>query len=632
MKKSIQCIVLGLVLCVPIMTQAAKPVFLITPVQKAPTIIYAGQTATATYQVTNNTPYDLNGNGVIGLPKGVVQVGGSCSNPFNLASGANCILGLQIVADSLQGDVDGGPVVCNTLANPLYCSRPLGNELHVVKSNSPSPTSVISASPTLLNLTEGGAAQTVTVINSSPTTAVDNLQVSIPGISAITIDPVNTTCTSTLTANSSCHYSFLPGAQAETNTIISINGSNTVGAVTVTANVSAVIINLSSPTLSFAVGNTGSVTVSNTSISTAVADLQVIIPVTSHITVANTSTCTVGGTIAASGSCILVLTTAVNVPTEIGTVITIQGHNTNAPTMTVTTTAAALSVTSPTLPQTLNANGTSTVSVSVRNTGTNDANNVQMSSPWTGVTFNPSSCGTITVGSTCTFSISSSTPNVAGQITIQGTDTNAATTPYIAFSYQGYLVFSTTGASPGTAKVLDARTSNPPFGWDSAALCKAVYVCTVTNATSSTNGQYLDGSGNSLLIIGNPPSATAPHIGTQVPTGGNAAATCYNVISDNTGSSPPTTVSNGTWYLPAICEMGAAGQATGCTPGAANIYSNLTRYGFGGFDTQLYWSSTESGSSYAWGIYLSGIRAGTQYVVKKGDAYNPARCVRAIAY
>ena len=56
MKKSIQLVVLGLALSCAVLAQAAKPVFLITPVTKAPSTIYAGQIITTAYTVTNTTP------------------------------------------------------------------------------------------------------------------------------------------------------------------------------------------------------------------------------------------------------------------------------------------------------------------------------------------------------------------------------------------------------------------------------------------------------------------------------------------------------------------------------------------------------------------------------------------------
>ncbi|MDR3502753.1 MAG: fibronectin type III domain-containing protein [Legionella sp.] len=120
---------------------AAKPVFLIKPITKAPAVLYLGETATANYLVTNNTPYVLKNNGLSQLPAGISQSGGSCRASFDLAPGQNCSIQLTIIADRLSGDVHGGPIVCNTINNPVYCARPTQQDgLEIKKINTPPPT------------------------------------------------------------------------------------------------------------------------------------------------------------------------------------------------------------------------------------------------------------------------------------------------------------------------------------------------------------------------------------------------------------------------------------------------------------------------------------------------------------
>lgn len=151
-------IALGLIFLIPGLSSAAKPVFLIVATQKAPTIIYAGETATATYQVTNHTPFPLNANGLRRLPAGIVQSGGTCAQPFNLAPGASCTITLQITADLLTGNVTGGPEVCNTLANPIYCSVPSTSDgLNIIKGNTfPPSDSFYTEGGTVSGLTTTG--------------------------------------------------------------------------------------------------------------------------------------------------------------------------------------------------------------------------------------------------------------------------------------------------------------------------------------------------------------------------------------------------------------------------------------------------------------------------------------------
>lgn len=141
MSKKLYSILWGAFLLIPNLLFAAKPVFLVTPIQKAPTTVSTGQTVTAIYQVTNNSPFVLNNNGVIDLPNGITQSGGTCSSPFSLAPGESCTLNLQIVANQLITDVHGGPIVCHKLSCPVYCSQPsVGNELNIVKSSLPTYT------------------------------------------------------------------------------------------------------------------------------------------------------------------------------------------------------------------------------------------------------------------------------------------------------------------------------------------------------------------------------------------------------------------------------------------------------------------------------------------------------------
>ena len=64
---------------------------------------------------------------------------------------------MQIVTDTLTGDVRAGPKVCNTLDNPIYCSWPSsGNELNITKSNNPPPLTSFTISGTISGPTASG--------------------------------------------------------------------------------------------------------------------------------------------------------------------------------------------------------------------------------------------------------------------------------------------------------------------------------------------------------------------------------------------------------------------------------------------------------------------------------------------
>ncbi|MDR3502637.1 MAG: hypothetical protein P4L79_08650 [Legionella sp.] len=243
-------IVLAVVGLIPGLLMAAKPVFLITPTQKAPTTIYAGQKAMAIYEIKNNTPYTLNSNGLLNLPKGVQQVGGTCSTPsFNLPIGASCSVNLQINADTLQGNLKGGPVVCNTLVNPIYCSRPsTGDELNVVRSTNPPPETVISASPTSFAFAEGGVMQVVAITNKGPVDAYGIGVKTFPALGVV----ISGSCPSPLSSvapHNTCQLTFTSGTTLG-STSATIGGTNTN-----TLNEQITVTNAAATTLSVAVSS-----------------------------------------------------------------------------------------------------------------------------------------------------------------------------------------------------------------------------------------------------------------------------------------------------------------------------------------------------------------------------------------
>ncbi|MDI1351884.1 MAG: hypothetical protein PSV35_03800 [bacterium] len=107
-----------------------------------------------------------------------------------------------------------------------------------------------------------------------------------------------------------------------------------------------------------------------------------------------------------------------------------------------------------------------------------------------------------------------------------------------------------------------------------------------------------------------------------------AAGLCYGITLDNSGS-----VSAGTWYLPAICQMGGASQGAGCSSGLANIDTNLFQLGFGGL-TGSYWSSTEYSvvpDALAWLKFFASGGSGVQFHLVKSAQFG-VRCSRELAF
>jgi hypothetical protein len=256
-------------------------------------------------------------------------------------------------------------------------------------------------------------------------------------------------------------------------------------------------------------------------------------------------------------------------------------------------------------------------SITITNTGTTyTAYNVSAILPggWSGVTQDSSGCASVAPnGGTCTLTFTSTTPYVAqGNITVTGDNIILPPTTALAFSMDGYLVWSVPTAS--TALVLaDSDASSSTF-W--SATLNDVAGITETSTAPPCNGAT-DGACDSAQI--------EVTYGTPYTT--YAAGLCDEITSDNSG-----TVAMGTWYLPAICEWGGSG--ANCSSGLANIDSNLVQLGFGGLASNgLYWTSTEQSgnpTNDAW-MYWAAPGASLQGVAGKESPLT-TRCARAMNY
>lgn len=110
------------------------PIFIVRPNIAAPTSLMDGQTGSAVYQVTNNTPYTLS-NIALNMPAGVTantssvsQYSNYCPNPFSLAPGGSCLLKVTLDSSLLGTGISSGPTVCFSQSKPVYCSQPLQPE------------------------------------------------------------------------------------------------------------------------------------------------------------------------------------------------------------------------------------------------------------------------------------------------------------------------------------------------------------------------------------------------------------------------------------------------------------------------------------------------------------------------
>lgn len=198
-------------------------------------------------------------------------------------------------------------------------------------------------------------------------------------------------------------------------------------------------------------------------------------------------------------------------------------------------------------------------SITVTNTGVNTALNVHASLPveWIDiVNQDVSECITLNPMQSCNLYFSSPLAFVAqGSIPVTGDNISNQPSIALAFTVQNFLVWDVTGS---TAQVID-QVDLPSQIWGDSF-----------EAIGITAQSFTQGFNNTLAInaIGSGPTY--------------AARDCF----DSTAGSAQA----GTWYLPALCQMG---EGTNCPSGFANINTNLVLLGFGGFANTDYWSSTE---------------------------------------
>lgn len=245
--------------------------------------------------------------------------------------------------------------------------------------------------------------------------------------------------------------------------------------------------------------------------------------------------------------------------------------------------------------------GTITNTVTVTNNGTMFAAlNVHATLPagWTAVTQDATGCTSIPAnGGTCNLVFSSKLPYVAQKnIVITGDNITSPPTMALAFTINGYLVFSVESSTSATVIDTTDLSSSEQWGNDIAP----------TGAQSLTDGFTNTGIIKDILNIGT-----------------SAAVSCYNSTAGG--------VIAGTWYLPAICQMGGTGQGAGCATGIANIDTNLVQLGFGGL-AGSYWSSTEYAIDSiieAW--YQNFVSGGSSSQVDDGKILPlGVRCARAL--
>ncbi len=149
--------------------QAGQPVWTFTPLTPTEITIAPQATANVSYQVMNQSKklHRLVMQPIAGVTQ--ITTGGNCPNPFNLAYHQSCILTLNINGSALNGDVNGGPVVCEN-GNILQCYQPsAANSLKITRTSS--VYSTVGGAVSGLNT---GASESVVLQNNGVDTMMIN--------------------------------------------------------------------------------------------------------------------------------------------------------------------------------------------------------------------------------------------------------------------------------------------------------------------------------------------------------------------------------------------------------------------------------------------------------------------------
>ncbi|WP_233588635.1 DUF1566 domain-containing protein [Legionella sp. km535] len=562
--------------------QAAKPLWTFAPQTPIDLTVYKGSNAQVIYTVKNQST----------SPKNLVmkQIPGiSQSQPCQLPANGTCTLILNINGSTLQGDVLGGPILCQQ-GNNLMCYRPSEtDELRIRLTNQPpSPPPPPPPPPAYYTVIPLAGANGV----------ID------PVVDQVVLSGSNIAFTATPDANFLVDQWLLDGNVVQ-------NGGTSYQLINIQANHTVeVIFTPVKYTITPSAGTNGA-------ISPAVPQL---VNYGSSISFTATPDAYFGvdqwlldGNVVQNGGTTYQLNT-------------VQADHTievtfNQTTLSPLTSNLTLSINSP-LPTSDPALTLTPRIIRIRNTGSITATNLQVSSTAfpSGSSISSNTCtGTLISNATCDITI---TPGATASpdATAISCNTSPGRTP----------VPTVVTVSADNATPIDINVLILGYG----CIYQGGYLFTVDNTTSNTGSiggkvaalldepfpyawatLFNDTLANSLLDgLTNSNSLVTP-VG-QYP----AAQICLNKIDQGYTD----------WYLPAICELGryvGINTNAGCGNFRPNLYATLSLKNLGGFVTSIYWSSSEyvlNAQFSAWAQYFG---FGDQFFNSKTIS-SSVRCIR----
>lgn len=599
-------------------TQAAAPLWTIVPATGSnPTqTVPENSTATVQYVVQNQSkrPKKL----IMQYIPGIAQTTPCPLTPKGQA-GSSCILNLAITGSMLpQTGVHGGPVLCQAnmdgKPNPNQCYQPNStNSLHITKGSTPPAAIELSVSGSPLTLTAGGASDTIMVTNMSASATALQISADFSGTAlAGNVTQDASQCTS-LAPGASCFLTFTPGTTAVTQASFPIKGSNTqqvAAAIAVETPTQATIAITAGSPLILQSPDSGALTIANQS--TVLTALNISAQLTGTDldgeVIQDATDCE---SVSPQGSCTLTFTPGTNAVSA--TNVIISGDNTSQTTASIAVNAAALIEIAITgganLPLVTNDPQAVGWMVIHNNSTTEVASNISADLTTTDlnghVTQDETACESLNPGESCTlrFTVTGTDDVSATQFSVQGTNTTAVSgeisistidnVPPIGNDYRGGL--TACGNVPDTNTLIIAADSDyGSIAWGGSG--------TATGATDSTNG-----AGNTATIVD-------VLTGNNIPIDSYAAGVCSTYQIDQDGQSPcQSGICYEGWFLPALNQMS-------CLYGNRNNL-NLNELG-------LYWTSTESSLTLAWGYSFEGY----EEAIAKTYDLSLVRCVRAFVH
>lgn len=580
---------------------ATAPVWTYSAPNPASVTVSNGEIVTVHYTVTNKSP----------LPKNLIlKTTGISASPCYLAvKGSSCSLTLTINGNLIppQG-INEGPWLCEE-GNPSQCYQPeIGNVLKVYRTNSPPPVITYQVTPSagahISNMVPS-SVQTVNAGSVQQFTVTADTGYAVEG-----------------SVGGTCPAGQWAGAVYTTGAITS-NCTVTFSALQQQTTINSTPTNI---TLTTDAGHAVPVTVTNTG-SMDAYNVNAILDSDNHgVSVGGTTCGSTLGHVPPNNTC--VITFEMGAGGSVGaTSATIQGENTNLLSLAidiVSPVAPTLNIISP--PQAARVipvnNGSLDILIESSNPSATFNTDITVDLPpsWgADVTASYNNCIDVPPGGACMIHLEASAPFVADQITINGTHTAASLQTYVAFRYQGGLVFS---AIPGgTTKVVsENNASSSPIIW-SEDYAVGGDTPTSTPGPDSCEGKN-DGQCNTQRIL-KCISDVGPGVGSCTGTPPTYPADLNTYAAGLCGQYNEGSYND--WFLPALCEWGLWADCF-----IDSINSNLHQFGFGNIANGTYWCSNETAGNEtlgSWYLQFNGLTF-SRGAYNKNELRN-VRCARA---